>query len=1275
MEEEERHKPALQEPRGARAFRILNIPSQAEEHDVKWAVSTAYHKAIAENGSRRKPADDDEATRLLSVSITLHKRDDSSGRLMPFGSLLVPDWGGLFSWYTKQNHIYVPFYPDWNDRETVEHQALVFQVDRKRRWTAADISNLKTMPWHDPRLEKEHNDRLEKLRHSCQVSEIAFGFDHWHIKNKTPMHRFCVEWCAKFSGTIHSRADLEFQDAINTVVVSYGNPQEFTRSFIKLRYENIRSITVKDLTLIISLYTAPILEHGAMRHNEQSYDNATPRTRLIGLNEQHKRVISICPKKLRVSLYSSGILSIFKQMAQVVGLPFLKPSVYLDNDDGLGSLWHRGKRTKINPGDYLDWLSDRAMKELDDKWLARFPLRVSFQVAALLKNGLLNPIDIETMCSIVHRILKTSQRSEQQISDLLYHFSQSIPAWTFQELTTKTLEERFAAFQNEFWKRKTDFSKDLPPGWYWACSVTITPTTMRLEGPHHGQSNGVIRRYVEHSEHFLRVNFTDEERLQIRWDRDVDGTSFVRERVGNFLKNGFDIGGRHFDFLAYSNSGLREHSMWFVAPFRDRYNNQVNAEIIRNLIMDIELQKGGDTAEFKLEKQPAKFGARLAQAFSTTEPAIELKEDEVEIKEDIMVDPKFTKPDGPKTATEFTDGYGCMSLAVRDEIWRALNPGVNPLPIPAPAVFQVRLGGAKGVLGINPTLEGRKVVLHRSMVKFKSKDYGLHIAFKFDHPLKLFLNRPLIAILEHLGVQIDWFKRLLVNAQSKMNSTLLSIDEGAAEFFESRRLGLPFDLPRILRSLEKYEVTRVKLQEYDHPFNDFWLRCLDVAKAHIDRELKYKARIPVPFGCSLVGVPDVHMELEADEVYICKQERDREPKWFPEKPGYVYITRSPSIHPGDVQKFKAKHPPRGSVYYNHPVVNAVVFSCKGARPPASMLGGGDVDGDLFQIIPEKPDFKLEVGPPASYEVEDTLTLERPTTIEDIADFVVEYINSDKMGLVAIQHLILADQSNSGLHDPKCLKLAELHSKAVDFAKSGKPVSFQDLPKRYFPYTPDFQHKETRFDDQTSYYESPKALGVLYRMIKHIREVPERDKIVYDPTFDPVEHPITHALLFIGRPYCPSIQDALVHKERVMRTFYEYARELKSIRRIYTIGRTPLTEEEVVMGTILQASSQTKRRDDMASKVRDVAGMLVDQVRHAFQGYREDPLRDWFTRALCAWYCSMLHSTGYNESKRADEQDWRTAQCSFGMVALRSAFEAFDVLTKRRPDLRRSREAS
>jgi hypothetical protein len=37
------------------------------------------------------------------------------------------------------------------------------------------------------------------------------------------------------------------------------------------------------------------------------------------------------------------------------------------------------------------------------------------------------------------------------------------------------------------------------------------------------QSNRVIRRYKDDEDHFIRVDFRDEDRLAYRWDREVDG--------------------------------------------------------------------------------------------------------------------------------------------------------------------------------------------------------------------------------------------------------------------------------------------------------------------------------------------------------------------------------------------------------------------------------------------------------------------------------------------------------------------------------------------------------------------------------------------------------------------------------------------------------------------------------------------------------------------------------------------------------------------------------
>jgi RNA-dependent RNA polymerase len=156
-------------------------------------------------------------------------------------------------------------------------------------------------------------------------------------------------------------------------------------------------------------------------------------------------------------------------------------------------------------------------------------------------------------------------------------------------------------------------------------------------------------------------------------------------------------------------------------------------------------------------------------------------------------------------------------------------------------------------------------------------------------------------------------------ARTEANNALLSIDEYAADFLMDRHLGRPYGFPQIIRALAKYGFTRPMLEEGEHPMLDFFLRSLGIAIAHVDRELKYKARIPVPTGVSLVGVADLHGELEEGCVYsesmyfwrirfnpglVCIQKTEEPFKYFPpgittENPAKVYVTRSPSIHPGD----------------------------------------------------------------------------------------------------------------------------------------------------------------------------------------------------------------------------------------------------------------------------------------------------------------------------------------------------------------------------------------
>lgn len=73
--------------------------------------------------------------------------------------------------------------------------------------------------------------------------------------------------------------------------------------------------------------------------------------------------------------------------------------------------------------------------------------------------------------------------------------------------------------------------------------------------------------------------------------------------------------------------------------------------------------------------------------------------------------------------------------------------------------------------------------------------------------------------------------------------------------------------------------------------------------------------------------------------------------------------------------------------------------------------------------------------------------ETNTCAQEIKGFFMDYLKNDNLGMIAIAHLVWADLSEDGARCEQCLELASLHSKAVDFPKSGVPAEFPTVSKR------------------------------------------------------------------------------------------------------------------------------------------------------------------------------------------------------------------------------------
>ena len=200
--------------------------------------------------------------------------------------------------------------------------------------------------------------------------------------------------------------------------------------------------------------------------------------------------------------------------------------------------------------------------------------------------------------------------------------------------------------------------------------------------------------------------------------------------VHHVLVYGIKLGNYCLKFLSYSNSQIKSHSCWFLAY--NIYNHK------QNLTDEKIMESMGD---FSNEKNILKKYARRGQCFSTTKHIMNIDQDEIEIVKDI-INNGFT----------FTDGCGKVSSEIAEII-------AHEFGLQKASAFQIRIGGAKGVLMESKDLTGRMVVLRDSQIKFKSNDLGLNVVRCATYS-QGYLNRQVIILLNCLGVPAEVFLKL-----------------------------------------------------------------------------------------------------------------------------------------------------------------------------------------------------------------------------------------------------------------------------------------------------------------------------------------------------------------------------------------------------------------------------------------------------------------------------------------------------------------------------------
>ncbi len=163
--------------------------------------------------------------------------------------------------------------------------------------------------------------------------------------------------------------------------------------------------------------------------------------------------------------------------------------------------------------------------------------------------------------------------------------------------------------------------------------------------------NRVLRKFPRHHDHFLRVQFCDENGQDLYFNAKI-GLDRVHSRFKQVLKEGIRIANRVYQFLGWSHSSLRSRSVWFVAPFSDGGQRHSHLTIIKAL------------GNFEEIFCPARCAARIGQAFSETPFAVPMTDEYGdEIRKVDLADVKSR--DGSRV---FSDGVGTISRAALDVV-------------------------------------------------------------------------------------------------------------------------------------------------------------------------------------------------------------------------------------------------------------------------------------------------------------------------------------------------------------------------------------------------------------------------------------------------------------------------------------------------------------------------------------------------------------------------------------------------------------------------------
>ncbi|KAG0147330.1 hypothetical protein CROQUDRAFT_132599 [Cronartium quercuum f. sp. fusiforme G11] len=333
--------------------------------------------------------------------------------------------------------------------------------------------------------------------------------------------------------------------------------------------------------------------------------------------------------------------------------------------------------------------------------------------------------------------------------------------------------------------------------------------------------------------------------------------------------------------------------------------------------------------------------------------------------DDVILDKALDTPASDSCAT---DGNGWMNKAAF-ELLRIMLHENEPRTI-----VQARICGSKGTWILGPenwsenSKEEPKIMIRKSQIKIR---YGeildinnriLHIVIKRNQPSGI-LTRTLMEIMVNQGIEYKHFERLF---QSTLQATYERLGSWKCENGEDEndlklRL-LEAYMKRTLKNnpqVDEDELISNETTDSSYPISKCLsagflpLTCPYLAKkmiSEINKRLMIqmkRVQIPCPQSVRATIVPDCEGVLKENQIALSFSTPmlNKDGSSIDALQGEVLIMRHPCMLPTDIRKVTAVRHPVLSKYKD-----MVILPIKGKRSLASILNGGDLDGDSVLVI-------------------------------------------------------------------------------------------------------------------------------------------------------------------------------------------------------------------------------------------------------------------------------------------------------------------------------------